>query len=782
MRARLILSLGLAFLASACGKKDASADADGSEKAPAKAETKSAAKAPASNDPVDRLRAELDASVWAAEVAAQEYERAFVSLWDAMRAAEDPSVPLAAFSFETLSVPELGEPRALGDDVTRRESRGNPTKMSPAEFSARVEALRDAGWKLEQSEFHHSKFEPGTPARSVVSFLLHLSQPQLRLRTAVHGKLRVTWAQGKDARGNHVPGAIEVRDLSVLERRGGLAFERVRTLEPRPQNSPDPRVQPVLLYDLDGDGLSEIVLAGANRVYWNRGNMKFEDGPLLDKPVGFITSAAFGDLDGDGDVDLLAGVAGAPPLFFEAQGPGKFPVEGRELAVLPAPMLNPLALTLGDIDGDGDLDAYVTQYKRPYVMGQMPTPYYDANDGFAAYLLVNDGKAVFEDRTEEAGLAPKRYRRTYSTSFLDVDDDHDLDLLVVSDFSGVDLHLNDGKGNFSDVTDDWVDERASFGMSFTQGDYDLDGRRDLYVVGMSSTTARRLEQLGLGRDDFAAHQKMRMQMAYGNRIYLGQADHHLRQAPFADALARTGWSWGSSSFDFDRDGDLDIYVANGNVSRGSAADYCTTYWRHDIYTGTSTLDPELGEFFTKEFDEAIANGVSWNGYEHNKLFVNMAEGGVGDGFSEQGWALGVALEDDSRAVVSDDLDGDGRVDLVVVLSKSLRAPQGELFHEKVAVLQNQWPGLDAATPNHWIGIRLEGKRSPIGARVRVGYAGKEREHEIIVGDSLLAQHAPAHLFGLGDTAKVDWVKIRWLDGHERKLTAPKADRWHQVGE
>ena len=58
-----------------------------------------------------------------------------------------------------------------------------------------------------------------------------------------------------------------------------------------------------------------------------------------------------------------------------------------------------------------------------------------------------------------AGLGRKRFRRTYSSSFVDLDQDRDMDLLVVSDFAGFDMYLNDGHGHFTDVTEDFGRDR-----------------------------------------------------------------------------------------------------------------------------------------------------------------------------------------------------------------------------------------------------------------------------------------------------------------------------------
>ena len=159
-----------------------------------------------------------------------------------------------------------------------------------------------------------------------------------------------------------------------------------------------------------------------------------------------------------------------------------------------------------------------------------------------------------------------------SSSKILLSTDNDQDLVVVNDFAGMDLYLNDGKGRFADATAQLSTDRHSFGMSHTLADFNGDGRVDIYMTGMASTTARRLEAMGLGRKEFKGHQKARMLMGYGNRMLLA-GEKGLEQAPFNDKVARTGWSWGCSTLDFDNDGDRDLYIANGNVSSKSCKDY-----------------------------------------------------------------------------------------------------------------------------------------------------------------------------------------------------------------
>ena len=62
-------------------------------------------------------------------------------------------------------------------------------------------------------------------------------------------------------------------------------------------------------------------------------------------------------------------------------------------------------MTAGDVDFDGDIDLFIGQWKQPYMDGSMPTPYYNANDGYPDALLINDGDGNFTDNTENSGLA-----------------------------------------------------------------------------------------------------------------------------------------------------------------------------------------------------------------------------------------------------------------------------------------------------------------------------------------------------------------------------------------
>ena len=82
---------------------------------------------------------------------------------------------------------------------------------------------------------------------------------------------------------------------------------------------------------------------------------------------------------------------------------------------------------------------------------------------------------MFSDITEQAGLGQKRFRRSYGASFVDLNEDGEFDLLVSSDFAGIDIYEGNGHGMFKEVTNGWIDQRHTFGMSHVFADFNTDG-------------------------------------------------------------------------------------------------------------------------------------------------------------------------------------------------------------------------------------------------------------------------------------------------------------------
>jgi enediyne biosynthesis protein E4 len=719
-----------------------------------------------SADKLKDARQALDKTIWKGEVEAQKHEQVFVQLWDQLRQFPDRFATLRSFKFDQLFVGELARSESLDHNIKLKHFAPPTNKFTRDAFHQALQNFKDAGYRIAQTEWHHSRFEPATkttPAKSVVSFAIDTINDKLNERTSITGKLAIQWQQKT---GNHAPVAATIKalDVRVQSRIGEPAFKQVLTAN---TSRFAPRLMPLFIRDLNGDGLPEIISGGLNRMFHNKGKGQFDLAKFVEPGMDIFDAAVLGDFTGDGHVDLIAVGRDRQPSLFIGEAGGRFTTKGTQCAI--APMELPKAFAAGDIDGDGDLDLYIAQYKFPYTDGAMPTPFYDANDGYPAYLLINNGKGRFTESTVERGLGSKRHRRTYSASFVDLDNDGDLDLLTNNDFSGVDVYHNDGKGHFKDVTKTAIDQRHMFGMSHTIGDLNGDGLFDIYAIGMSSTTANRLEQMGLSPKQGQHLTQMRPAMGYGNRLYLNQGQGRFKQAPFNKDVARTGWAWGTTNFDFDNDGDSDLYVANGHTSGKSCKDYCTQYWRHDLYTGSSKPNIEANKLFKFVQRDLDYNLISWNGFEHNKLLMNIDN----KRFENIAHVMGVAFEYDGRSVIGADIDNDGATDLIVTQFTN-QGTKGNLF--TLHVYRNM-----LKSKNNWIGVRLQARKdspSPLGAIVTVKAGGSTYTKPIITGDSFSSQHPPTIHFGLGKQTKVTSIKIRWPNHKTITIDNPKPNQYH----
>jgi len=218
---------------------------------------------------------------------------------------------------------------------------------------------------------------------------------------------------------------------------------------------------------------------------------------------------------------------------------------------------------------------------------------------------------------------------------------------------------------------------------------------------------------------------------------------------------------------------MDLYVANGFISGLTTKDYCTQYWCHDIYTGDSQPNQTTLSLFMKTFVGAMgSSNLSWDGHQKNHLFMNQS----GEDFVNVAFLMNAALGDDSRVVISDDFDLDGRPDLLVSSTHQDGTPLRR--YDKLHLLMNRWP-----IENNWIGVRLQiepGGPSTIGAVIHVRSALGEQLAHIVTGDSFHAQHAPMKHFGLGSDTAVDSIEIRWPDGTTEVMENPAINTYHRV--
>jgi enediyne biosynthesis protein E4 len=591
------------------------------------------------------------AKYWGPELRAQEYGRIIEKLWDGINRATNKLDFVGSTAIGPVLLAGYSESVVLQHGISFTRPNGTRRELDQRAWRDYLHAASANGWELLQCEFRHTQFT-NLPVASRYYFSAHLLNQRQEDRVILEGNLVIQW-QGTEI------ASVDASAVQIRSRRGPPGFRKVLDEEVKPKEG-SYFIDPLILWDLDDDRSMEIILAAANRVYRRDPAGHWVHSVFCEHDPGLIFTGVLGDFTGNGTTDFLC--AKFEGLFlYEGTKEGRFALAPRQVWTAQPHLKYAQALATGDVDDDGDLDLFLGQYKVPYEKGQMPTPYFDANDGYPSFLLLNDGQGQLSDATQSAGLGAKRGRRTYNASLVDLDKDGDLDLMVVSDFAGLDAWQNDGKGRFKNVTESWFPEHQALGMANCFADFDRDGRLDVLMIGMNSPTADRLTSLGLNRPYDLPDKGRRDALTYGNRLLFGHADGTFRKRPMSETVAQTGWSWGCAADDFDQDGYPDLYIANGHETRESVKDYEPEFWLHDIYVGNSMENSLVQLYFREKMARTRGAGWSYGGYEKNRFFLNLG----GTNFVECGFLMGVALESDSRNVVAEDLDRDGKLDLAV---------------------------------------------------------------------------------------------------------------------
>lgn len=713
---------------------------------------------------------EIAETLWRDEYMGQYLSRTVERWWDQINASDSKLTAI-----QELNLPQI----ILGNwevsdqidqhNIQRWKSTDSSTTLNKTEWYDAIEHWKITGWELNTIEFRHVKFDPTTePYKSEFYFRAALSNPVKEQRRLIEGPLVLSWKleTTNDTTQSRVL-SIDTRQLEWTSSQGPPPFERVYDQTIPPPTNAD-AIDPLLVHDLNGDGQAEIVLANKNLVFRFNEDGQVESTPLCTFPPGLLSTAVFTDLNNDGAVDFLChkheGLVVLP-----GSNSGEF--DQYEIMLRPSSedTLYPMVLSTGDIDRDGDQDIFIGQYRIPYEGGSLPTPFWDANDGSPFFLLRNDGNMQFKDITTSALPNAKRNRRIYSASLVDMDHKNGPDLVVVSDFAGLDVYLNDGNGGFTAASTSTFGDTLCFGMAHAIADFNTDGMHDLLMIGMTSPTVDRLEYLGLHRPGLTNDTSTRSRLAYGNRLFISTPKGHFEQNALSASVARTGWSWGCSAADFDNDGYPDVYIGNGLESGQSVQDYESEYWLHDAFIANSEKSSLAYLYFKEKFAETRGKDQSYGGYESNRLFLNQS----GEYFLDVGHHWGVGIQHDTRNVVTDDLNGDGRMDLVF-----LNYQIWPEVKESLRIYLNQMPDT-----GNWIEFHPQtgsGIPSPIGLKITIHAGNQKWTKELVNGDSYRSQHSQIIHFGLGEVSVVDAVEIQWPDGRKIQLSHLETNQHHQI--
>ena len=333
--------------------------------------------------------------------------------------------------------------------------------------------------------------------------------------------------------------------------------------------------QGVAVADVNNDGLEDIYFSQSEGLV-NRLLLQQPNGTLKDvsKTSGLnlidrTQSAAFVDLDNDGNLDAIIG-ARFGLYIYKGDGKGKF----RQIHHLMKYSPTIFSLAIADYDRDGLLDIYVCSYYRNSNRQRFTDmadvdSLYNAISGGRNKLFRNTsrhGDITVEDATESVGLEHKNHFLSLAASWHDYDDDGDLDLYVANDFGLNQFFENDG-GKFTEIIDKVGAQDQNFSMSTSWGDWNRDGRSDLYISNMFSSAGRRVTQQKSFRNQFTDIKNKQIQhLAYGNSLFTQKKDGTFQNSSENQGVWLGRWAWASSFADLDHNGWQDLLVANGYIT------------------------------------------------------------------------------------------------------------------------------------------------------------------------------------------------------------------------
>ena len=458
---------------------------------------------------------------------------------------------------------------------------------------------------------------------------------------------------------------------------------------------------------------------------------------------GYGQGVAIGDVDNDGDVDVYVTNYG-PDVFYRNKGDGTFIL--KEVGLSNEAWGT--SATFGDYDRDGDLDLYVANYVQfdPEMVcrGKHSAPDYCNPKVFEPAtdrLFQNNGNGSFTDVTEQTGIAAMS-GRGLGVVCLDLTGDGWVDFFVANDGEANYLWVNQTDGTFAEEAilhglafNAYGQPEGSMGIAV--GDINGDTLPDLFATHLSGET---------------------------NTLYIA-ANHSV----FTDMTEIAGFAgrdlrftgFGCGFIDFDNDADLDIALVNGRVKRGEILDGADVgeFWGfyaepnllfrnsnqqsaavgtrlprpHGLGNPTPTTTEGLREFPTAHFSDVSSRAPD---------FTERVEV--------------------SRGMAFGDIDRDGDIDIVV-----------SSLDNRLRVFRN-----DAPPPqHHWLFVQaITESRDALGAQVTLQTESRTLTGYVLSGTSYLSSSEPSGHFGLGTISEIQAIDVYWQDGSRERFPGTPANR------
>jgi len=440
---------------------------------------------------------------------------------------------------------------------------------------------------------------------------------------------------------------------------------------------------------------------------------------------GFGMGVAVGDYDGDGWPDLYV-TQYERSILYHNNHDGTF-TDVTAKAGVAAPGWASSAVWF-DYDNDGRLDLFVCRSVDFHKSNNRFCGNPAAGDRYyciptvypptSCYLFHNNGDGTFTDVSEESGIASVK-GIAWGVVATDINNDGLMDLFVSNDTMPNFLFANRGHGKFEEIglqsgTGYSADGRARSGMGVDSADYDQDGWMDLFLTDVDE------EMFSLYHN---SHDETFEDESISNGIGM---------------TVRYMSAWGVKFFDYDNDGNIDLFIVTGHPD--------------------NKVEERFGMVTFKE------KPLLWRhngGRDYQHTYQNVS--------AQSGTVFQTAYA--GRGLIIGDFNNDGGIDALMVPNDG-----------PPVVLRN-----DIGKHNHWLGIRLIGKTcnpDAVGAILTWQAGDLKRSAMKIAGGGYLSCHDPRMVLGIGPRTQMDWVEVKWPlpSGKVERLTALPIDRYITVQE
>jgi hypothetical protein len=537
----------------------------------------------------------------------------------------------------------------------------------------------------------------------------------------------------------------------------------------------------VAVADINNDQLPDLYFVctnGKNRLYLNEGNFKFRDiteTAGVASEEGFETAVTAADVNGDGWLDFFVCRAGPEEnadriskLFINNQNL-TFTDKAAEFGL--ADKSPATGANFFDYDLDGDLDCYLLNYPKDLGAantltlkygpdGKTPVPDLTPKAPHDSDNFYKNENGKFVNVSKQAGI--QNFGFGLSVSVSDLNTDGWPDVYVGNDFVQPDnIFINNQKGGFTDQLARYFRHCSMSTMGTDLSDFDNDGRIDLMAVDMFPS--KNYRQKSLKTTNPLSRYLSMVKYGYFDPIARNMLQRNNGNGTFSDVACmagvfKTDWSWSCLLADLDNDGLKDLHIANGYRKEVTNRDY------QDFVL--PEVDKRRAASKKKDYEDLISYLGKMPEYKiRNFVYQNKGnwqfEEKSGDWMTMPAtWSCGGAWTD---------LDADGDLDLVV---NNLEEPA--FIYKNLTREQNSGNYLQAKLQGN------TGNTFAVGASVLIEYQGVKQYQELNPSRGIFSSVEHLIHFGLGQSAQVDKLTVRWPDGKFQVLTNVPANQRLQL--